>query len=160
MKFILKTSLLLAGTLLALDVAAARAADFQDMTVTVPFPFVVHNRTMPAGNTLASRRRGSLALLIRNENGAHVASYVPDQFGHGHDLSRTAMSDLHPERRRNTGCRTSGSLQTTASASSRRSRAGRRARMQLTSPTPDRTFASDRDRQARSSTWLSSCRLR
>ena len=88
MKFILKTSLLLAGTLLALDVAAARAADFQDMTVTVPFPFVVHNRTMPAGRTSCSATtRISSLLLIRNENGAHVASYVLTNSASGHDPS-------------------------------------------------------------------------
>jgi hypothetical protein len=88
MKFILKTSLLLAGALLALDVAAARAADFQDMTVTVPFPFVVHNRTMPAGKYFLQRDDADVSLLlIRNENGAHVASYVLTNSASGHDPS-------------------------------------------------------------------------
>jgi len=88
MKFIVKTTLLLAGALLALDVAAARAADFQDMTVTVPFPFVVHNKTMPAGKYLLQRDDSDMSLLlIRNESGARVASYVLTNSASGHDPS-------------------------------------------------------------------------
>ena len=88
MKFILKTSLLLAGTLLALDVAAARAADFQDMTVTVPIP-VRGPQQDDAGRQLplAARRRDPPLLSIRNENGVHVASYVLTNSANGHDPS-------------------------------------------------------------------------
>ena len=115
---------------------------------------------MPAGKYLLQRddADGSL-LLIRNENGAHVASYVPHQFGQRPHPVRDKPWDLHPERRQyrlwNVWESSGDSISVIA-----KSKAGRRARMQLTSPTPTGTFASDRDRQARSSTWLSSCRLR
>ena len=57
MSSMLKRSLLVAGTVLALGQGAARAADFRDMTVNVPFPFVVENRVMPAGKVLAAAGR-------------------------------------------------------------------------------------------------------
>ena len=88
MKSILKTSLLLAGAVVVLDGGVARAADFQEMTAKVPFPFVVHNKTLPAGRYLLQRDDSDRSLvLIRSENGAHVASYVLTTPADGHDPS-------------------------------------------------------------------------
>ena len=43
---------MLTGAVLALGQGAARAADFREMTANVPFPFVVENKTLPAGRVL------------------------------------------------------------------------------------------------------------
>jgi hypothetical protein len=86
MKSIVKTSLLLAGAVLMLGGAAARAADFRDMYVNVPFPFVVEHKVLPAGRYLLQRDDTSgSALLIRNEDGKHVGSFVLTNNAGGHD---------------------------------------------------------------------------
>ena len=86
MNRILRTSLLLAGAVLLLDSAAARAVDFQNMTVKVPFPFVVRDKTLPAGQYLLQRDESNTSLLlIRNENGHHVGSFVLTNVAGGHD---------------------------------------------------------------------------
>jgi hypothetical protein len=87
MKSILKTSLLLTGAVLVLDGAAARGADFQE-TVRVPFPFVVHNKTLPAGRYMLQRDDTDPSLmLIRSESGVLVASYVLTHPAAGRDPS-------------------------------------------------------------------------
>jgi alkylation response protein AidB-like acyl-CoA dehydrogenase len=86
MQSIMRTSLLLAGAVLLLDGAAARAVDFQNMTAKVPFPFVVHDKTLPAGKYLLQRDESNTALLlISNENGRHVGSFVLTNPAAGHD---------------------------------------------------------------------------
>jgi hypothetical protein len=86
MHSILRTPLLLAGAVLLLDGAAARAADFQNMTVKVPFPFVVRDKTLPAGQYLLQRDESNTSLLlIRNETGHHVGSFVLTNVAAGRD---------------------------------------------------------------------------
>jgi hypothetical protein len=86
MHSILRTSLLLAGAVLLLDGAVARAVDFQNMTVKVPFPFVVRDKTLPAGRYLLQRDDSNTSLLlIRNENGRQVGSFVLTNVAAGHD---------------------------------------------------------------------------
>jgi hypothetical protein len=88
MSSIVKRSLLVAGAVLALGQGAARAADFRDMTVNVPFPFVVENRVMPAGKYLLQRDdQDRSLLLIRSESGKPVGSYVLTYNAGGHDPS-------------------------------------------------------------------------
>jgi len=88
MSSIVKRSLLVAGAMLALGQGAARAADFRDMTVNVPFPFVVENRVMPAGKYLLQRDdQDRSLLLIRSESGKPVGSYVLTYNAGGHDPS-------------------------------------------------------------------------
>jgi len=77
MSSMLKRSLLVAGAALALGQGAARAADFENLTVNVPFPFLVENRPMPAGKYLLERNDQDRSLMmIRAENGKHVGSFV------------------------------------------------------------------------------------
>jgi hypothetical protein len=88
MSSIVKRSLLVAGAVLALGQGAARAADFRDITVNVPFPFVVENRVMPAGKYLLQRDdQDRSLLLIRSESGKRVGSYVLTYNAGGHDPS-------------------------------------------------------------------------
>jgi hypothetical protein len=88
MSSIVKRSLLVAGAVLALGQGAARAADFRDMTVNVPFPFLVENRVMPAGKYLLQRDdQDRSLLLIRSESGKRVGSYVLTYNAGGHDPS-------------------------------------------------------------------------
>ena len=88
MSSIVKRSLLVAGAVLALGQGAARAADFRDITVNVPFPFVVENRVMPAGKYLLQRDdQDRSLLLIRSESGKPVGSYVLTYNAGGHDPS-------------------------------------------------------------------------
>ena len=88
MSSIVKRSLLVAGAMLALGQGAARAADFRDMTVNVPFPFVVENRVMPAGKYVLQRDdQDRSLLLIRSESGKPVGSYVLTYNAGGHDPS-------------------------------------------------------------------------
>jgi hypothetical protein len=88
MSSIVKRSLLVAGAVLALGQGAARAADFRDITVNVPFPFVVENRVMPAGKYLLQRDdQDRSLLLIRTESGKRVGSYVLTYNAGGHDPS-------------------------------------------------------------------------
>jgi hypothetical protein len=88
MSSMVKRSLLVAGAVLALGQGAARAADFRDMTVNVPFPFLVENRVMPAGKYLLQRDdQDRSLLLIRSESGKPVGSYVLTYNAGGHDPS-------------------------------------------------------------------------
>ena len=88
MSSIVKRSLLVAGAVLALGQGAARAADFRDITVNVPFPFLVENRVMPAGKYLLQRDdQDRSLLLIRSESGKPVGSYVLTYNAGGHDPS-------------------------------------------------------------------------
>jgi hypothetical protein len=100
MSSIVKRSLLVAGAVLALGQGAARAADFRDMTVNVPFPFLVENRAMPAGKYLLQRDdQDRSLLLIRNESGKRVGSYVLTYNAGGHDPSgdKPCLSFTHKE---------------------------------------------------------------
>jgi hypothetical protein len=88
MNSMLKRSFLLVGAALALGQGAARAADFRAMTANVPFPFVVENKTLPAGRYLLQRDdQDRSLLLIRNESGKRVGSYVLTYNAGGHDPS-------------------------------------------------------------------------
>jgi hypothetical protein len=88
MNSILKRSLVLTGAVLALGQGAARAADFREMTANVPFPFVVENKTLPAGRYLLQRDdQDRSLLLIRNESGKAVGRYALTYNAGGHDPS-------------------------------------------------------------------------
>jgi hypothetical protein len=82
-----KRSLLVVGAVLALA-QGARAADFRDMTVNVPFPFLVKDKLMPAGKYELQRDDQDQSLmLIRSESGRHVGSFVLTNHADGRDPS-------------------------------------------------------------------------
>ena len=60
----------------------ARAGDV--LTVNVPFSFVVHGKSFPAGNYTIERETTSV-LLIRGENGNRVSTFVQTVPAGGHD---------------------------------------------------------------------------
>jgi hypothetical protein len=79
-------SLVVAGAVLAVGQGAARAADFRDMTVNVPFPFLVKDKLMPAGKYQLQRDDQDQSLmLIRSEKGQHVGSFVLTEHAAGRD---------------------------------------------------------------------------
>ena len=86
MSSILKRSLVVAGAVLALGQGAARAADFRDITVNVPFPFVVRDKVMPAGRYLLQRDDQDRSLvMIRGESGNRVGVFVLTEQAAGRD---------------------------------------------------------------------------
>ena len=88
MSSMLKRSLLVAGAVLALGQGRAQAADFRDLTVTVPFSFVVENKVMPPGRYLLQRDdMNRSVMLIRAENGRHAGSFVLTNPATGRDPS-------------------------------------------------------------------------
>ena len=77
MRFVLRKSTLLAVAFLVLAGANANAADSNPLEVKVPFPFVVHGKTLPAGKYSVERAdMGSSVLLIRGEKGNNAAAFV------------------------------------------------------------------------------------
>ena len=77
MQSVLRKSTLLAVAFLVLAGANASAADSNPLEVRIPFPFVVHGKTLPAGRYSVERAdMGSSVLLIRGEKGNHVAAFV------------------------------------------------------------------------------------
>ena len=86
MSSMLKRSLVVAGAVLALGQGAARAADFRDMTVNVPFPFMVKDKVMPAGRYLLQRDDQDRSLvLIEGERGNRVGAFVLTEQATGRD---------------------------------------------------------------------------
>ena len=86
MSSMLKRSLVVAGAVLALGQGAARAADFRDMTVNVPFPFMVKHKIMPAGRYLLQRDDADRSLvLIQGEKGNRVGAFVLTEQATGRD---------------------------------------------------------------------------
>ena len=86
MSSMLKRSLVVAGAVLALGQGAARAADFRDMTVNVPFPFMVNDKVMPAGRYLLQRDDQDRSLvLVEGERGNRVGAFVLTEQATGHD---------------------------------------------------------------------------
>ena len=68
MRSILNKTCVLAVAFLGLCAGSARA---EEVVVNVPFPFVVHQQTMPAGEYVVERvGQGPDALLIRRARGA------------------------------------------------------------------------------------------
>jgi hypothetical protein len=83
---ILTRSAIVAITLLLLTSANARAGDM--LTVKVPFPFVVHGQSFPAGNyTIEREDMASSVLLIRGNRGNTAAAFVATTPARGHDPS-------------------------------------------------------------------------
>ena len=86
MRTIVRTSLLLAGTLVALGSGVARADAAEVIKANVPFPFVVHNETFPAGQYMLRRDDVDPAvLLIQGARGNHASMYVITNGAAGHD---------------------------------------------------------------------------
>ena len=100
---ILKRSLVIAGAVFALGQGAARAADFRDMTVNVPFSFLVKDKLMPAGKYLLTRDDADRSLmLIRGEKGKPTGAFVLTEQASGRDpkgdkpcLSFTRVGDKY-----------------------------------------------------------------
>jgi hypothetical protein len=103
MNSMLKRSLVVAGAVLALGQGIARAADFRDMTVTVPFPFLVKDKVMPAGRYLLQRDdQDRSVVLIQGEKGNRVGAFVLTEQATGRDpkgdkpcLSFTRVGDKY-----------------------------------------------------------------
>lgn len=103
MSSMLKKSLVVAGAVLALGQGAARAADFRDMTVNVPFPFMVKNKVISAGRYLLQRDDQDRSLvLIEGEKGNRVGAFVLTEQATGRDpkgdkpcLSFTRVGDKY-----------------------------------------------------------------
>lgn len=103
MSRILKRGLVIAGAVFALGQGAARAADFRDMTVNVPFSFLVKDKVMPAGKYLLQRDDEDRAVvLIRGEKGNRVGAFVLTEEATGRDpkgdkpcLSFTRVGDKY-----------------------------------------------------------------
>jgi alkylation response protein AidB-like acyl-CoA dehydrogenase len=88
MNSFLKRSLFVAGAVLALGQGAVRAADFRDMTVNVPFPFLIKDKLMPAGKYELQRDDQDRALmLVRGDGGRRVGSFVLTEPASGRDPS-------------------------------------------------------------------------
>ena len=69
---------------LAATAGTARAADA--IEVKVPFPFVVHGQTFPAGQyTIEREGMGQSVLLIRGDKGNKAVAFVSTQPADGHD---------------------------------------------------------------------------
>ena len=61
--------------------STARAAEVE---VKVPFPFVVHGQTLPAGKYIVERE-GSDTVLIRGEQGTRGGAFLPTMPADGHN---------------------------------------------------------------------------
>jgi hypothetical protein len=80
MRFPIRKAGLLAAAFVVLTAGSARAST---MEVKVPFPFVVHGQTLPAGQYLVSDDGG--VVQFRGEKGNHAATFVMTIPASGHD---------------------------------------------------------------------------
>ena len=77
-----KSTVLLGASLLVAGVATS--AEASSLEVKVPFSFVVHGKTFPAGQYMIERNDSSV-VLIRGEKGTHGFTFVPVIPAGGHD---------------------------------------------------------------------------
>jgi hypothetical protein len=80
MRSLIKKAGLLAATFMVLATGSARASTIE---VKVPFPFVVHGQTMPAGQYLVKEDGG--VVQFRGERGNQVSMFVLTMPASGHD---------------------------------------------------------------------------
>ena len=78
----IRKSGLLAAAFLAIAAGSARAEVVMD--VKVPFPFIVHGQTLPAG-MYRIERDGTDVVLIRGEKGNKVGMFAMTMPAAGHD---------------------------------------------------------------------------
>src|SRR5262245_5530257 len=83
MKAIILTSTLAAAVLIAATAGAARA---ESLDVTVPFDFVVHGHTLPAGSYKVDT--DGPIVTLRGEHGNRAAAIVATMPAHGHDPAK------------------------------------------------------------------------
>lgn len=81
MRSVTKKAALLTVAFLGFYGSTARAADVE---VKVPFPFVVHGQTLPAGKYLVERE-GTDTVLIRGEQGTRAGAFVLVMPAAGHN---------------------------------------------------------------------------
>jgi hypothetical protein len=97
MTALMKKSTLLAGAFLMLTAGTARASVENVLEANIPFPFMVHGKTFPAGRYIIGRDDTvPSVLLIEGERGKHTSTYVatmpagrPDPNGKAPALSFT-----------------------------------------------------------------------
>jgi hypothetical protein len=85
MRSLIKKAGLLAAAFVVLATGSARASTLE---VTVPFPFVVHGQTMPAGQYWVSVEGG--VVQFRGEKGNHTSMFVLTTPASGHDPAGNA----------------------------------------------------------------------
>jgi hypothetical protein len=86
MRSIFGKSLLIAGAAMLLSAGAARADTFDTVKVKVPFPFVVHGQTLPAGEYRIGRLELEPSVLfIENTKDVNQAMFVTTMPAGGHD---------------------------------------------------------------------------
>lgn len=93
MRFLMRTSLLAA----ALVVLASGSARASTMEVKIPFPFMIHGQTLPAGQYLVKDDNG--VVLFSGEKGTHAGVFVMTTPLSGHDPagSSPALTFRHDE---------------------------------------------------------------
>ena len=79
----MRSKLIQAGLAVACFVIATGAARASTLDVKVPFPFVVHGQTLPAGHYSVNDSGG--VVLFRGENGDHANVFVLTHPASGHD---------------------------------------------------------------------------
>jgi hypothetical protein len=82
----MKLLLMFSIAIVVLSVGAARAEASDTIRARVPFPFVVHNKTLPAGQYLLLREDTDPAVLLIQEVGKpHAAAFVVTNGAAGRD---------------------------------------------------------------------------
>ena len=90
MRSFMGKSIMLAGALVLVAGAATNAAASNAVEVNVPFPFVVHGKSFPAGQyTIERDDTTPSVLLIRGEKGNHAVAYVETIAANGQDPDGT-----------------------------------------------------------------------
>jgi hypothetical protein len=86
MRSLFGKSMLIASALVLLGSVAARADGFDAVKVKVPFPFVVHGRTLPAGEYRIERMEMEPSVLfIESTKNVNQAAFVTTMPASGHD---------------------------------------------------------------------------
>ena len=89
MRSFMGKSIMLAGAFVLVAGAATNAAASSAVEVNVPFSFVVHGRSFPAGQYMVERDDSSV-VLIHGEKGNHAVAYLETTAADGQDPDGTA----------------------------------------------------------------------
>jgi hypothetical protein len=86
MRSLFGKSMLIAGAAVLLSAGAARADTFDTVKVKVPFAFMVHGQTLPAGEYRIGRLElDPSVLFIENTKNVNEATFVTTMPASGHD---------------------------------------------------------------------------
>ena len=91
MRSLICKSMVLAGAFVLVAGALTKASAENVVEVKVPFPFVVHGKSFPAGQYMIQRDDTTPSvLLIRGEKGNHAVAYLETIAADGQDPDGTA----------------------------------------------------------------------